>query len=614
MTTRACTISVTAGHMITVEVVGANGVSQTLTDSNSVSYAAATTALKVGAFPISNTSPSASYTMWHLCNYPSTANTTFTATFGSSSTYSGIYVQEWSGNATTTCEDTGFHNFGTAAAASDVYVGPILATYPNELLIAWGNEGAIPGLTAASGWTQIVQDTNNGAGVSYQLASSTGTYWPQIHATGAVAWDGFVIGFKLPGSVAANYPTLNSVSAFTRYNDQYNGSNGLPNNGRFSHGDTPHLTTDNNGVTYTTANDGTGFQPGGCGSQSIVLAKYLSAGYLNGSDVNCMTEYGSAGSTNVPSSWTDNLGWKSAGQNYVVDANHTGSHYWWVNRQLDSPSGGTPWLGTTAFLMRSLDHGVSWCKPAHSTGIETCSITPDVNGDVPVASDTPTFSGTKFIRNFFVQFEQPSTGATNVDGNSTYLYIVSADYLETSYYLARCARNVDCTQSGQWQAYVGAVGGDPLNNSNWSSTLTAPTLFLFNPQSVAVDVPGASGPKYVAGLGYIWLQTGMYQPYDLTVFWAAKLTDRPVLLNTGGVAGGSMLPNYPEFDLSSATWASGAVTLTVLQSGDYINSTGNPATDPYSSYYRTINLTPAVAAPGASALSGISLSGGVRVQ
>jgi hypothetical protein len=619
-TTRTCSFTPTAGHAITVEGVSAMGITNAISDSNSAVYTLGTL-YTGGPFPINGSAPSAEYNMWYICSYPTTASTTFTLTFGSSSAFSNIAAQEWSGVASTNCYDGGTTLNNASGVIGDVSTGPITFSSSNDLLLAWGNVGAAGGMTAAAGYTIIDTDTFNGYGSNYVIAGlSTAIQTGSVHLPHNNAYDIFAHGLRAAGAAVNAYPLVSNTTSLVRYNDQYNGSNGLPNNGRFDYGDTPHLTTDDAGGTYVSRNDGYGFavspSTGACNystGENMLLAKWTGAGYLNGSNVNCMTDYCGSTVTNCPAGWTDNRVWKSTGIEYVHDASHAGSLYWWVQRQLDNG----PWTGANAYLIRSLDHGASWCRPARSTGVETCSGTPSTTGDVPPSlAETPTLADPKFARPMFVQFDEPSTGATTFQGNSTYLYVMAADSLETSSYLGRCLRSADCTQSGTWQAYTGAIGGDPTVGGNWSSTLSSATLMLFNPQNTAVDVPGANQPKYVAGVGYLWPQTGFTQAYDLSIFWSNSITGPWVMLNPGALAGPTAVkPNYPEIDLHGVTHIGNVYTVPLVQSGDYVTITSNPATNNYAQFTRAFDVTPAASVANGATVSGpIKISGPITIQ
>jgi len=380
-----------------------------------------------------------------------------------------------------------------------------------------------------------------------------------------------------------------SFSPLVRYNDQFDGENGLPDNGRYSYGDTPSLAWATDGTLYTTWNDGYGFAPtGDCNGtigQNLLLAKFVGTGYLNGLNVNCMTEFCAYDTSNCPSPWSDGNTWKSSGLNYVEDTSRpSGLLYWFVFRQASLP----PFSGQTPYLMKSTDGGATWCNPNHSTGITTCSISPDANGDVPAPTDTPTMSGSEFARPMFVQYEQGSTGSLNIDGNPTYLYVWMEDAGLTSWYLGRCARVSDCQQAANWSFYVGAIGEDPSVGSNWSSSVSASTVMFSTP--LGESAQGA--PKYFPGVGYLWALDGLYQAWDLTILQSPIITGPFVPLNPGGLAPGDTRPNFPQLDLKSATGTTLPITISVVQTGDYTLMTGNPATNDYSLFYRTVTVWP----------------------
>lgn len=389
--------------------------------------------------------------------------------------------------------------------------------------------------------------------------------------------------------VWAQTPTI-TFTPLVRYNDQYNGSGGLPNNGRHTFGDTFVMAWAQDGTVYVSVNDGYGFSTNQCNGttgENMLFAKYIGSGYLNGSNVNCMINFCAFNTTNCPAPWSDNNTWKTAGMLQITDINHANTIYWWVYRQ----SGSVPFGGANAFLIKSVNNGVSWCAPVHSNGIETCSITPVVDGDVPAPSDTPTMSGTKMVRPSFVQYGKGGNTSLNVDGNPTYIYTWIQDSALINFYLGRCARSTDCTQAATWEYFTGIVGADPTVGANWSSSTTSATVMY----SVAgTTVQGA--PKYVVGVGYLWAVTGIYAPFDLTILQATRLTGPWTILNVGGLAGSDAIrPNFPMIDISTAgTFFPN--TISVLSSGDYTVQTSDPATNNYSEFYLTFTLQQAGAA------------------
>jgi hypothetical protein len=398
------------------------------------------------------------------------------------------------------------------------------------------------------------------------------------------------------GQIVWNNLPYIQVTGLLRYNDQYDGSNGMPNNGRNSDGDSMFTAwgPGTPGTLYVTFDDGHGFSTGRSCDGNIVLGKFQDGTYLNGTNLNCMTGYCAEATTNCPASWSDNRTWKTSGITYVVDPYHTASLYLWAYRQ----DNGGSYTGANPFLIRSLDGGVSWCNPHHSNSIESCSVATDTNGDVPAGSDTPTISSTRMVRPEFVQYEQSSSGSLNVDNNPNYLYVMGADSTDQNMYLARCARSVDCTQNGQWQFYVGPLGGDPANGDNWSSSDSSATIFLTFPNAA---VQGR--PKYINGYGYLWpvsleLTQALNSSYQWTTtfFYSPRITGPFTRITPGGMWwDDTVRPNFAELEMRSMSVRqsspfSGSISL--LNTGDFsLRNYANPALNQYSLFWRSIFLT-----------------------
>src|SRR5579859_4841233 len=81
----------------------------------------------------------------------------------------------------------------------------------------------------------------------------------------------------------------------TRYNDQYLGVNGLPNNGRYTTGDTRIYTKLASGSIVSTVNDGGGGQQvcvGGGNFGENVFVQSVSSDFLNETTLNAFHDYG----------------------------------------------------------------------------------------------------------------------------------------------------------------------------------------------------------------------------------------------------------------------------------------------------------------------------------
>jgi hypothetical protein len=453
----------------------------------------------------------------------------------------------------------------------------ILATYTNGAAYLRIN-GALEANCAISGALSYTQHSPLYIGGDPVL----GTYFNGVIddfqmvdlAHGSADWTLF---FANPAPGPETRPRWTATAgAQTRYNDQAL---------RTSHGDTMVMATAADTTRYVSINDGNGFITGGvgtCSEMNMLLAKFTTP-YTLGANINCMADFGTWNQLNVPASCSgDSKTWKSAGLAAITDAQRTDQILWWTFRQW----AGAPWTSDKPFLMRSLDHGATWCNPAHSTGIATCAITPAAAGDVPSCASTPTMgTWSKYVKPRFVQFEAGHTGANSFEGNNLYLYVYASDSTNANVYLGRCDRTLDCTQSGTWRAYIGAIGGDPASAGNWSASDASATALL---SGSALPMGTQAGPIYAGPpMGYLMAASiGFASDFTNWILRADSLTGPWQLI---GIAPGGLAtsPNFPTLDLSSVSRAGNALTVQLINTGDAtVQATLN-----YSLFWRTITLT-----------------------
>lgn len=378
-----------------------------------------------------------------------------------------------------------------------------------------------------------------------------------------------------------------SNGATVRYNDQWDGSNGLSDTDRSTCGDTNFTTFDLSGNLLMTFNDGSGFNTGGsapigCGNNHVLGSIASGSSYLAGSNVNLFS--GWAGSPG----WSDGRVWHTAGIGMYSDSNRSGGVLYLAAMRHDPAP---PFQSTKPYLMKSLNAGSTWCNPAHSSGIKSCSITAVADGDEPAPGDTPTINTSKCGWLQLHQFEVGGTGAITFEGNNSYIYGNCIDETQENTYVVRCARSADCTQSGTWEGYIGAQGGDVSNNANWSTTTTN-----------WLSVPELAGVLQTR-LVYVGPPFGYIVPIEKTLPYAGLMLRADSITGPfysfgylpGSNTQGSRMPNFPLFEIGTVTRGS-TLGISLFWSGDYTSgAAGDTSTDPainsYSSHRTVVNLT-----------------------
>lgn len=180
------------------------------------------------------------------------------------------------------------------------------------------------------------------------------------------------------------------------YSNQLNGSNGWANNGRFADQDTTRATLcPDDGKTYLSGNDGYGPNSIISASAAVFLTTMgdfttPAAGVLQ-TLVNPMTSLGLA----AQDIYSNGNSMKSEGL-----LCRGGRLYWSVYQQF---SANDTTHGYHSNLMTSLDHGGTWCNPAHTDSSGTCTVTPSATGDVPGVNDAPLGDVIKFLH--FLQYD-----------------------------------------------------------------------------------------------------------------------------------------------------------------------------------------------------------------
>ncbi|MBV9404113.1 MAG: Ig-like domain repeat protein, partial [Acidobacteriaceae bacterium] len=273
----------------------------------------------------------------------------------------------------------------------------------------------------------------------------------------------------------SNYaPTVSVFATPTavRYDDQYSGLHGLAKTGKWINGDTfSGFTLSNDGNVYYTQNDTWEGMP----DANMQVGK-ASTDLLTFTSVNGMSEFGQAASdvlyTSAPvapcTSWSE-CTWKSAGVYSVHGALYLSAGWSLMD---------FPYVGAAYTWLKSMDHGLTWCNPAHATAAG-CSLS-DANGDLPqpaqiMGNITPDPLSYPQI----IQYCQDNANCPATDNNGTYTYVTWMDAQVTppKIILSRVTTaNLPALNLSQYQYYT---GGDGSQDSNWSSNVSSAATLAF---------------------------------------------------------------------------------------------------------------------------------------
>jgi hypothetical protein len=450
------------------------------------------------------------------------------------------------------------------------------------------------------------------------------------------------------GTLAAMVSTPMSVqfSPVTRYNDQYNGVNGMPNTGLAANEDGfyPTMWADD-GKIYSSSNDASGLASGhgsytgtgkgviysmspadGTPAAAVASLRTLSA-------VNRMTNFGGVGVTNTcinglpvgsggtTGCWTDGASW------------YTSNGIAFNGRLvLNSVRGGSG-MGTwgDSSLIVSSDHGATWLAPQNYPGG-----TPNANGDPPTGG-TAMWTGygvsNKCANIYLIQHGQ-DYGFTNPAnfvkyGNAdAYVYGIcySGDGM-TSYAARIRVENFLLLDVTKWQyctaACFGNGGADGLLDTSWTSTLASAAAIGDAPYNILGASTGTSGlgngaascafghtefiPDFnrwmrVCGAtpgAHIWDDFGTTLAFDTAYPWGPAFTlvaGLPRVQSNLNYKPGFANPLASTYQKVSSTPLVSQIT--IMTSGAFYGTLAStPATDEYSPHWFTARLVPAAATP-----------------
>lgn len=237
------------------------------------------------------------------------------------------------------------------------------------------------------------------------------------------------------------------------------GSQGTRTHYSNTSGDVWDSTWGDDGNVYTTSDDSQGWTSSTLQCNSNFLITQVTGSNpaaLSGQNVNCMSQFGTAGQANA-----DGSTWKATSITSIGGV---------LTVAFARQFYGDPQTSYNATFLKSTNHGSSWqAVPGCTDTLSNCSYNQPV-------FPSPTYN--RFASPFFIEYGQ--NGTATADGADSYVYALS-NYLTTQdrgswqdsdeLFLGRVAR----TQFGdllgsEWQFYT---GGDGRVDSNWSSNIAS---------------------------------------------------------------------------------------------------------------------------------------------
>lgn len=407
-------------------------------------------------------------------------------------------------------------------------------------------------LSAPIGFTQSVTPT---AANQVNVTDGVGGWTLQPYGGGTTSTTSFVTA------------TITPVP--TRYNDQVSGQNGLPNNGRFTSGDTFVYTQTFSGNLLVSVNDGGG--GANVSSGRNVFMQNVSSDLLNQTTQNLFTDYGTSTQQNT-NGWTDGATWKSGGL-WARGSNVFFSVY----REVDS--GNFP--GQSASLLMSQDGGLTWCNSSHVVS-QACSGNASVSGSTADAPISPLAMWPTGIRSVdeINYCQAQSVSCPNVDSNSTYAYMFGWASDFTGFYLLRIP--------------VGQVAD--LNVSEYQYS-TGPNTWSSSFGSAIKYIPL---PALTGNMGRVWYDSTLGQyvfvgmvegsPYASFVVASAAHPWGP-WTKTSIIPSGDLDAGFPNVIYSRKTvLPNGCVQYPMATGGSFAYQTSVPLTNNYSTLIQTITL------------------------
>jgi hypothetical protein len=404
------------------------------------------------------------------------------------------------------------------------------------------------------------------------------------------------------GALQAQY-VVAKFGPSSRYNDQYYGINGWATTGKAVSGDTWSCAWSDDRNTYCTWNDGQGTVAGN-GSGRNVGVYIMSADLKAATIQNSMDDFGTsvcvyngvAGAnscTNQPGSWTDGYTWKSTGL-----ASVHGVLYLSVQRQYDNP----PFNTNNASLLKSYDHGLTWCNYTHSTatGCGGNSSTSGVTGDVLTNGQSIWTTTTMRGPTPVTYCQDNSINCPGVDNNGVYTYLTTNASDFSGYRLLRIptAQLPDLANfTSNVQYWQGSAGADINDPANWTATVGNAVRIIIG------NHIGQSQVYYIAALQRYVFIAWEFQEYSTRLTPGGNYSQRVIYSATSLAGPWTASPIIPGDDQYLAYFAlfpstvsqigPSQVTATFASVGDYTTQAGGSAyaLSPYSLHYEPVSLS-----------------------
>lgn len=392
-----------------------------------------------------------------------------------------------------------------------------------------------------------------------------------------------------------------SIGTRYRYNDQFNGSNGWPSNGRSIDDDSARSTRCLNGITYTIMNDGLGPNNSLASGRNLFITS-LSSGFTGPSSgqlytlVNGMDSYGTITQINS-GDWTDGKHWKS-------DGSHCEGGRLFISQYRQ----GLPHFGTGSFNW-SDDYGVTWCSYAHTNHVTgACTVAASATGDAPTNGQQQ-FDYTGMRGFAFLQYGADNVSSSVVEGNDVWSYqYLQGDTINDIYVTRITHANFRLMDETLRQFYRGS--GLCTADASWS-TNQADKVRMVGGTNIISNV------MYIPETGYYILE-GIEANQD-AVFYSSRSACGPFLEAARIVYGGDPTVLQAWFSpviqsISTVPSGSSYVTTVLLISGWSAGGrTGSAATNNYSQFDNFVTITSS--APRSVATSGKTTWGGkVAIQ
>ena len=478
--------------------------------------------------------------------------------------------------------------------------------------------------------------TNWGHAVAITGMQKNVTVYCVIVATDASGLNS-VISNEFSGTTLATVSTIpvtvNAISKLTRVNDQYQGFNGMPNNGFFINGDTEQVTQSNDGGYYGTCHDCQGVHYNY--SNVIALLKWTDSSHTIATQYqygnNGILGFGQGGVATTGGGWTIDQGtWESWGIQSIRGNIYLPIRRCWPDSTL-ATCGDFNILRSPDYLVHTINAGNQYSQ---GTG-QYAQLA--VGADVPIAptiapgnpipgsvnSTGTVFAFDPYSGGVISTCQDESINCYPIGNNDGYIY--SWGFTNPSNYILTRIRveNFPAMYVANWQVYTCTnVDDDGVYDSCWSNDPTQARQFGPNTGFNLGSLPNS---QFIPDFNrYLFLNTldntngGSVVIYDCgpypwgiqtpigSIDWDAD-TWTGYTPSFGQILPGSYLKTN-SFPLSALLM----VTTTGTVSGSASSPVGsgpgpeqNAATS-YSPFIGKVNLTPRVAIPPKSKVSSIN--------